>query len=240
MDIETFLDAYGLIAIFGIMLAKSIGIPIPIPADALMLATSARVAAGRLALPAAFIALLVALSIGGVMQFSLVRGAGRNLINRFGRYLGLTPARVDAASARLQKGGALGIGVAILTPGVRSVAVIACGLASIPLRQFIPGLVLGSGLFLALHFILGYIGGSLLSALGGVISLPVLIVGLVVLLAAGLGAWYLIRRRQLPQATTREIVSEAVGAWHEATCPVCLALGAANRLQIQLPIEHQH
>lgn len=240
MDIETFLDAYGLIAIFGIMLAKAIGIPIPIPADALMLATSARVAAGRLALPGAFVALLIALSIGGVMQFSLVRRAGRGLINRFGGYLGLTPARIEAAASRLQKGGAVGIGVAILTPGVRSVAVIACGLAGIPLRQFIPGLVLGSGLFLALHFVLGYIGGSLLSALGGVISPPLLIAGIIILLVAGLGVWYLIRRRQLPQATTREIVGEAIGAWHEATCPVCLALGAADRLQIQLPIEHHH
>lgn len=240
MDIETFLDAYGLLAIFGIMLAKSSGVPIPIPADVVMLAASARVAAGKFPLAGAFGVLLVALTIGGVVQFALVRGPGRDILYRYGPFLGLTPARLDAATARLKNGGITSIGLAILTPGVRSVAVIACGLAGIPLQRFASGLAVGSGLFLALHFLLGYIGGSLLSTLGTVIAPPVLIVGILVLLALGFGAWVLIRRRQMPQATPREVLAEAAGAWHEATCPVCLALGAANRLQIQLPIEHAH
>ena len=240
MNIETFLDSYGLLAIFAIMLAKSSGVPIPIPADVVMLAASARVAAGGFPLPGAFGALLVALTVGGVAQFVLVRGLGRGILYRYGRYLGLTPARLDSATTRLKNGGVTSIGLAILTPGVRSVAVIACGLAGIPMRRFASGLTVGSGAFLALHFLLGYIGGSLLSSLGSVISPPLLIVGILVLLALGFGVWYVIRRRQLPQATTREVLAEAAGAWHEATCPVCLALGAANRLQIQLPIEHAH
>lgn len=232
MDIETFLDAYGLIAIFGIMLAKSVGVPIPIPADALMLATSARVATGRLALISAFAALLV--------QFGLVRGPGRSVVSRYGRYLGITPARLDAAAKRMQKGGMLGIGLAVLTPGVRSVAVVTCGLAGFPLRLFLPGLLLGSGLFLALHFFLGYIGGSVLNTLNTSISLPVLLGVIVGLLVVGFSAWYFIRRRQRPQASVNEILADAVGAWHEAVCPVCLALGAAQRLQISLPLEDHH
>jgi membrane protein DedA with SNARE-associated domain len=56
MEIEVFLDAYGLAAISGALLLKSAGVSIPIPADTLMLAASARVANGSIALPAAFIA----------------------------------------------------------------------------------------------------------------------------------------------------------------------------------------
>lgn len=235
MDIESFLDAYGLAAIFGVMLAKSVGVPIPIPADALMLATSARVATGRLTLATAFVALLLALTAGGVVQFSLVRGPGRSVVSRFGPYLGITPARLDAAARRMKKGGVLGIGLAILTPGVRSVAVVACGLAGIPLLLFALGLLLGSALFLALHFFLGYIGGSLLSALGTAVPLPLALAGVIILLLAGFGVWVVIRRRQRPQASMREIVADAAGAWHEATCPVCLALGAARQLQIAPP-----
>jgi len=237
--LESFLDAYGLIAIFGIMLLKSAGIPIPIPADVLMLATSARVAAGKLVLPSAFAALLVALVIGGVIQFGIVRGPGRNLLYRYGRYLGITPSRLDAAGDRLRKGGTLGIGLAVLTPGIRSIAVPACGLAGIALRPFSAGLTLGSGTFLALHFILGLIGGAALSALGNTISPTILIGGIIVLLLLGLGAWYIIRRRQKPTAPAGEILREAVGAWHEATCPVCLALGAAGRLQIDAKITNR-
>jgi membrane protein DedA with SNARE-associated domain len=236
-DINTFLDLYGLAAIFGIMLIKSAGVPIPIPADALMLATSARVATGKLILGQAFIAILIALLIGGVIQFALVRGPGRGILYRYGRFLGMTPTRLDSASQRLKKGGALGIGIAILTPGVRSVAIIGSGLAGIPIRQFVPGLILGSSLFLALHFFLGYVGGTLLSSLGNVVSLPLLLVAIVVILAIGLGIWVIIRRRQLPHASSKEVLAEAVGAWHEAVCPVCLALGAVERLQMH---DHIH
>jgi membrane protein DedA with SNARE-associated domain len=77
-DLDTFLDLYGLAAIFAIMLVKSAGVPIPIPADALMLATSARAAQGKLVVSQAFIALLIALVIGGVIQFALVGGPRRN------------------------------------------------------------------------------------------------------------------------------------------------------------------
>ncbi len=44
--IETFLTVYGLSAIAAILLIKSIGVPIPIPADVLMFAAVARVANG--------------------------------------------------------------------------------------------------------------------------------------------------------------------------------------------------
>lgn len=240
MDIDSFLDAYGLIAVFGVMLAKSIGVPIPIPADALMLATSARVASGRLSLPAAFAALLLALSVGGIAQFQLMRGAGRGLIDRFGRTFGITPERLDTAARRMQRGGVVGIALAILTPGIRSVAVLACGVAGVSLALFIPGLILGSALFLSLHFFLGYVGGALLASLGAIASPPVVIAVVVALLIAGFAVWFIIRRRQHPDAPVRDVLADAAGSWHEAVCPVCLALGAVERLQIDLPIEHAH
>ncbi len=44
--IDTFLNAYGLPAIAVVLLIKSVGVPIPIPADVLMFAAVARVANG--------------------------------------------------------------------------------------------------------------------------------------------------------------------------------------------------
>lgn len=232
-EVETFLELYGLAAIFVVMLIKGIGVPIPIPADAIMLATSARVASGRMILWQAFVAILIASVIGGLIQFVLVRGPGRSILYRYGHYLGVTPLRIDAASARLKGGNIFTIGVAILTPGVRSVAIPAAGIAGIPLQRFLGGLLVGSATFLALHFLIGLAGGTLLNTVGTVFPLPVLIGGIVGLLALGLGVWYVIRRRQLPHASNAEVLKQAVGAWHEATCPVCLCLGAVERLQLQ-------
>ncbi len=230
-NIEAFLNSYGLAAIFGLMLVKSIGVPIPIPADVIMLAAAARVAEGKLVLWQAFIVILLALIAGGIVQFTLARGPGRGVLYRFGRYLGLTSARLDAAAATVKKGGPIGIGLAILTPGIRAATVAACGLAALPMRIFMPGLALGSGLFLALHFFLGSLIGYLLAALTQAGLLQIALPIVVVFIAAGLVVWAVIRRRQRPYAPRGEIVAEALEAWHEATCPVCLALGAASGLQ---------
>lgn len=89
-NLNAFLDLYGLAAIFVLMLIKSAGVPIPIPADAIMLATAARAVEGRLILWQAFILLLVALVIGGTVQYALARRLGRGFLTRFGRYIGIT------------------------------------------------------------------------------------------------------------------------------------------------------
>jgi len=70
---------------------------------------TARAAQGKLVLWQAFIALLLALVVGGFVQFWLARGPGRGLLYRFGRYIGLTSARLDAAAARVKKGGIISI-----------------------------------------------------------------------------------------------------------------------------------
>lgn len=238
MSFEGFLEAYGLAAIFAVMLFKSIGVPIPIPADVVLLATSARAATGKLDVSVAFVALLVALSIGGSIQFALVRGIGRKVLLRYGRFLGITEDRLNRVAQRLEKSGVLGIGLAILTPGIRSVTVPACGIAGISFGRFAAGLVLGSGLFLGLHFIIGLLGGSLVKSLSAALSPALIIGGALILLALGFGVWVVIRRRQHPNASSREILASAAGAWHEATCPVCLALGAVERLQVDLPHDH--
>ena len=154
--IETFLTAYGLPAIAMVLLIKSIGVPIPIPADVLMFAAAARVTSGADPLSLAFGVLLIAIVLGDVIQFWLARGPGRTTVYRVGRYLGLTPARLDAASALVRKSGPVGLSVIMLTPGVRAASVAACGLANVSLRVFLVGLLIGEGLFLALHFFLRF------------------------------------------------------------------------------------
>src|SRR5919199_5652892 len=163
--LEAFLDSYGVAAACAVMLIKASGIPIPIPGDVILLATAARAAEGKVLLWLAFVALLVALTAGGTVQFFLARGPARRLVVRFGKRIGLTEERLDRVAASVRKGGLLGIGLAVLTPGVRSAVIPACGLAGIPLKVFLPGLILGSAIDLALHFAIGYAGSGLLSTL---------------------------------------------------------------------------
>jgi membrane protein DedA with SNARE-associated domain len=220
--LEAFLDSYGVAAASAVMLVKASGIPIPIPGDVILLATAARAAEGKVVLWLAFVALLVALTAGGTVQFFLARGPARRLVVRFGKRLGLTEQRLDRVAARVRRGGLLGIGLAVLTPGVRTAVVPACGLTGIPLRVFLPGLALGSAVDLGLHFAIGYAGAGLLATL--VQPSPLVLIG--ALAIVGLGAWLVIARR-------RHLSTQvAVNAWAQATCPVCLALGSVAPFQV--------
>jgi membrane protein DedA with SNARE-associated domain len=214
-SLEGFLSAYGLLAACGVMLVKAIGVPIPIPGDVILLAMAARAAEGKVLLWLAFAALLLVVTLGGLLQFLLARGPARSVVVRYGERLGLTRARLDRVAARMRQGGPLAIGVAVLTPGVRSAVIPACGLTGFPLRVFLPGLALGSAVDLGLHFAIGYAGSNLLAT----ILAPSPLVLVAALAVIGLGAWFLIARRR------RATRAAALNAWTHATCPVCLAVG---------------
>jgi membrane protein DedA with SNARE-associated domain len=220
---DAFLTTYGLAAACAIVLVKAVGAPIPIPGDVILLAIAARAAEGKVLLWVAFVALLAAIVLGSSVQYLLARGPARGMVLRFGGRLGITSGRLERVAERVKQGGVLGIGLAVLTPGVRSAAIPGCGLAGIPLRLFVPGLALGSAVDLGLHFALGFAGAGLLASV--VQPAPLLIV--LALALVGLAAWLVIARRR---HATREV---AVNAWAQATCPVCLILGSVAALDAE-------
>jgi membrane protein DedA with SNARE-associated domain len=228
-DINMFLIHYGLLAIFALLLLKSTGVPIPIPADVIILTAAAWSATGQLVLWQAIVAILLALVLGGMVQYLLARSAGRKLLYRFGRYLGLTPARLDVASAKVKKGGVAGISLSILVPGVRGAAIVASGLADIPVVVFLIGLTLGSILFVALHVFLGFVGGALFVTIGRLLPSAGVLLAVLALLVIVFALWFVAYRRQ--KATRQELDAASLEVWHEGICPACLALYSANQLR---------
>ncbi len=224
---DQFLDTYGLIAVFGIMLLKEIGVPVPIPADLIMLGAAARAASGKFSFAAVFLAILIPMFVGGLVQYSIVKGPGRAVIYRLGNYIGLTKERLDRAMGAVRKGGAVAVGVGLTTPGVRIAIVPASGLAELPLAAFVPGLLVGSAVFLAWHFAIGYIGGAVLVLLN--LPVPVIIGIALAVLALGILGWMVIRsvsrRRGAPAPNN-------FGSFTEAACPVCIGITLLQERQV--------
>lgn len=214
---NAFLDSYGLLAVFLVVLLKEIGIPIPIPGDVLTILIGARAAEGRLALVPALLAIVLAALIGGWVQYILARGPARGLVYRFGRYIGLKPERLDRAARAVQRRGWRGVVIGRLAPGLRVVIVAACGLAALPLRTFLLGLAVGSLLFFGLHIGLGYLVGPSVIGLLSQLNLPLWPL-LLAILVVGLAGW-LIRRRR------RQNVAGDLLAWADASCPLCVMAG---------------
>ena len=116
---QALLDSYGLLALAFVLTFKAAGVPIPIPGDALLLIAAAWAAGGRYPLWLAFGLLLAAVVLGGFLEFTTARGPGRRVLYRLGRFLRLTPERLDATSEMVRHRGPLGLAAAIFTPGVR-------------------------------------------------------------------------------------------------------------------------
>lgn len=228
-----FLETYGLLAIFGIMLLKEIGIPVPIPADLIMLGAAASAAAGKFDSQggwiAAFLVILIPMFVGGLVQFGLAKGPGRALVYRIGKYIGLTQARLDKAMSAVRKGGTTAVTIGLTTPGVRIATVPASGLADLELGVFLPGLVLGSAFFLGWHFALGYIGGLVLSLLTlSPLALGAILLGVIVL---GIVGWRIARKRSKSRHDETIGSGETYLAWADASCPACIAITLARERQ---------
>jgi membrane protein DedA with SNARE-associated domain len=223
--------AYGLPAIFLVMLLKEAGVPIPVPGDVIMLGAAARAATGQWNLPAVIGTFEVAMVAGGTVQYLLARGPGRRLVYRVGRYVGLTADRLERMAGTLQKGGGTAVAIGMATPGVRAATIAASGVADLPFGTFFPALVVGDSVFFLLHVAIGYAGGQGLKALlhGRNLSFgAILLVVLAVLLVVGLAGWIVLRRRAGHAGRAAPSKAEVAGAWDEASCPVCLILGAVR------------
>jgi membrane protein DedA with SNARE-associated domain len=228
--IGQFLDQYGLLAIFTLLLVKGLGVPIPVPGDFLMLLAGVRAGTGQYTLIEVIVALMGATLLAAGVQYLLARGPSRGFVYRFGRYIGLTPPRLDRAAGAVRKRGATAVAVGTVTPGLSMVTYIASGLAELAAIPFSIGLVIGSTIFVALHIALGYIfGPGILTALDSVhIPLLPVAIGLAVL---GLVVWLArtaLRRRKAALASTPDDTLRTLHAWTEAACPVCMIAGRLN------------
>ena len=153
------LDTYGIGLLFLVILLKEIGVPVPVPGDLLMIVAGARAAAGKMPLWGVLVAATVAGILGAYVQYAIARGPGRGFLYRFGKYAGLTEARLDKASESIKGRGWVSVALGRALPGLRIGAVVACGLAPVPYGTFIIGLVAGTLLFVGFHTLLGFFAG---------------------------------------------------------------------------------
>ena len=201
--VQAFLDQHGVLAGFVIVLVEETGIPVPVPGDFLMLALGANARIGRVPLLEGVIALEVATLIGASVLYFLSVRAGRSLVFRYGRYMHLTPERLNRAEEWLARRGSAAIVLGRLTPGLRMATVIACGVFEVPFWRFLPSLATGGLLYILFYTALGYVfGPAVLEALTG-IHLPFGLLGSLVPLVL-LSVWIARARRGLHLAEHTE------------------------------------
>lgn len=221
------MDLPALLFLAAVLVLKEAGLPIPVPGDVLVIGAGVAASRGGLPAVAIVVVLIAATVVGGIVQFVLVRGRARSAILGLLARFGLRPTTFERGAARLRSGGAAKVAVARMTPGVRIVAIASSAIAGVATATFLTGLIVGNGIFLTGHFVLGLVVGEpavrLIAGAGfGLIAAGV---GLAVL---GAGGWWLIARRRarLRAAAGGDSAAEGLAPldWTDACCPACLVL----------------
>ncbi len=195
-----------------LLLPMEAGIPIPIPADLVMLLIGERAADGSFPLWAAIVALEVVAVVGSAALFLIARGPGHAILERVGPRIGLTRERLDRAGRLVERRGTPALAIGRGTPGLRTVTCIAAGGSGMTLRRALPALALGASVFLQLHLVLGYFLGPAARDLLEQAKGPAIALFAALLVGAAL-YWFARRgRRRGGRAMT------------EAACPLCLVL----------------
>src|SRR5207247_8529456 len=122
----------------------------PVPGDFLMLYRGVRAGEGRVPLWQAIVVMELATMLGATSLYVAARLAGRGLVYRYGRFIRLTPERLDRAESWLTQHGSRAVFLGRLAPGLRIVTAVACGVYSIPASVFTPSRSLGALLYIGL------------------------------------------------------------------------------------------
>jgi membrane protein DedA with SNARE-associated domain len=167
-SITSFVGDHGIYAVFALMVAAAV---VPAASELVMIYAGA-IAAGafasahvvlfghRISTPAwAFVTValtgLAGNLVGSVAGWLAGRYGGRPLLQRRGRWLHVTPEKLDRAENWFARFGPPAVAVGFATPGLRSFVAIPAGIVRMPLARFLPLALAG-----CLPFCFGLAGGG--------------------------------------------------------------------------------
>lgn len=184
--LQAFFAAHTLAPIAAIIFFEELGIPLVLPGDLAMILAGERVAEGRASLWSVLLVEELATLAGAGLLFYASRRFGRPLVLRFGRYVGVSAARVSDAEARIQKHEMRTVVLGRLFPGLRVITVIAAGIIGVRPSKFFPALAFGGFLYLLGYTVLGVVAGPSIVRIFTRLAIPAAtlpsLAGLVVLL----------------------------------------------------------
>jgi membrane protein DedA with SNARE-associated domain len=157
-QVLAWITQYGYEAIFLLLVLGIVGLPVP--DETLLTFTGYLVFKGHLSLPLAFISAFTGSASGITVSYALGRVFGMALIHRFGRFLHLTPERLDRAHAWFERIGQWALTFGYFIPGVRHLTAYAAGISSLEPPRFAIFAYTGSVLWVSTFLSLGYLLGE--------------------------------------------------------------------------------
>jgi membrane protein DedA with SNARE-associated domain len=136
---------WGYLGVLIMMLFESTAVPIP--AEIVIPPAAYWAAQGRFSLAGIIVAATAGSWIGSALSYWISYKLGRPLVVRYGKYVLMSPKKLEGADHWFEVYGAGGIFVARLLPGIRHLISIPAGLFSMNFRTFSLMTIIGAGFF---------------------------------------------------------------------------------------------
>ena len=149
---------YGYFVVFFGVLLENAGVPVP--GETILLAGAVLARLGHLSIVSVVSIAIVGAVLGDNVGFLIGRRGGRRLLERHGRLLGLTSARLNQFDAFFARHGAKTVFIARFVTGLRVVGAVLAGASTLPWGTFLvfnaAGAVAWATTFGAIGYALGY------------------------------------------------------------------------------------
>ena len=204
------LEHYGLWAILLLVLVEDFGIPVP--GETVLIAGAIFAGSGRLNVVAVGLVGFFAAVAGDNIGYAIGRFGGRALAVRWGKYVFLTPERLNKAEVFFDHQGAKIITIARFVEGLRQANGIIAGITHMHWLRFLAYNALGAALWVGTWVSVGYFAGQHITGIYDAITTYSLYVAIaaVVLIAAWIG--HRLRKRHKSAAAAAQAKAEAASA----------------------------
>ena len=152
------IDKYGYVAVGGLLLLEDFGVPAP--GETVLIAAAFFAGFGHLNIFLVAIVGFMGAVIGDNIGFAIGNYGGHPLVERFGKYIFLTPARVNKAEQFFNRHGGKVVAAARFVEGLRQANGIIAGLSEMQWPKFLFFNALGAAIWVSFWTTIGYFGGS--------------------------------------------------------------------------------
>lgn len=157
------LNQYGYLAVGGFITLEDFGIPVP--GETVLIAGAIFAGSGQLNIVAVGVVGFCAAVVGDNIGYGIGRFGGRRIVDRWGKYVFLTPERLDKAERFFDRQGAKIITIARFIEGLRQVNGIIAGITEMHWLRFIAYNALGAALWVGTWVSVGYFAGQHITAI---------------------------------------------------------------------------
>lgn len=157
-QILAWITQYGYAAIFVLLIFGIVGLPVP--DETLLTFTGYLIYKGNFSLPWAFAAAAAGSAAGMTVSYTLGRVFGMAVLHRYGKYLHITPERIQRVHAWFDRIGHWTLTIGYFIPGVRHLTAYAAGMSELEPHQFAVFAYTGTILWVTTFLSLGYFLGE--------------------------------------------------------------------------------